>query len=237
MAGSKKKPTTPDGRPMLKMKELVEATRVTKATVLLYVKEGLLPKPVKTSPNMAYYDPVCIERISFIKSIQASHRLSLTAIRALIDEMKEGGDIAPSIELQSLLFGNNSKVLSKIDFITETGLKESQVDELIDLRVLIPLSPNRFDAHDVALGRLLYTALAQGFLAEELAFYPKLSERIVDEEMQLSKKHTKGISFENDAGTILELTRLARGIRAYIVDRLMQKKLIKYKDIEERKKN
>ena len=40
--------------PMLKMKELMEATGVTKATILHYVKEGLLPEPVKTGRNMAY---------------------------------------------------------------------------------------------------------------------------------------------------------------------------------------
>ena len=52
---------------LLKMKQLADATGVAKSTILLYVKRGLLPKPVKTSPNMAYYDPICIQRIAFIK--------------------------------------------------------------------------------------------------------------------------------------------------------------------------
>ena len=39
--------------PMLKMKEIMDATGVTKATILHYVKEGLLPEPVKTGRNMA----------------------------------------------------------------------------------------------------------------------------------------------------------------------------------------
>ena len=99
--------------PLLKMKQLADATGVAKSTILLYVKKGLLPKPVKTSPNMAYYDPVCIERIVFIKKIQASHRLPLAAIKGLIREMDKGQDIAPLLELQSMLFGAAGKILDK----------------------------------------------------------------------------------------------------------------------------
>ncbi len=36
----------------MKMKQLTQAAGVTKATVQFYVREGLIPKPVKTSPNM-----------------------------------------------------------------------------------------------------------------------------------------------------------------------------------------
>ena len=61
---------------------------------------------------MAHYDPVCIERIAFIKKIQASHRLPLAAIKGLIREMDKGQDIAPQLELQSMLFGVAGKILA-----------------------------------------------------------------------------------------------------------------------------
>jgi predicted DNA-binding transcriptional regulator AlpA len=47
--------------PVMRMKKLMEAAGVTKATVQFYVKEGLIPRPVKTYRNMAYYDVICPE--------------------------------------------------------------------------------------------------------------------------------------------------------------------------------
>lgn len=49
-------------KPGLRMKELMEATGLPKSTILFYLEQGLLPKPVKTSRNMAYYPPECMER-------------------------------------------------------------------------------------------------------------------------------------------------------------------------------
>ena len=83
---------------------------------------------------------------------------------------------------------------------------------------------------------MLRGCLDRGVQPEELGFYPELSEMLVDKELKLSQKHTKGISFEKDAAIILELTRLARSIRAYVFDRIMQKKLIILKGIEEQRK-
>ena len=47
----------------IKIKELVTKTGVTRATIYHYVREGLLPQPLKTSRNMALYHPECIERV------------------------------------------------------------------------------------------------------------------------------------------------------------------------------
>ena len=51
----KDKPQTQNGRPFLKMREVVNATGVPKSTIILYVNTGLLPQPVRTQRNMAYY--------------------------------------------------------------------------------------------------------------------------------------------------------------------------------------
>ena len=54
------------------MKELVQATGLPKSTILHYLNQGLLSQPVKTSPNMAYYDPSCVQRVAMIKEMQVS---------------------------------------------------------------------------------------------------------------------------------------------------------------------
>ena len=74
------------GKPGLKMKDLVKATGVAKSTLLYYVSLGLIPEPVKTSPNMAWYDPECITRVQFIQTMKRewgyAHEWPSSAARA-----------------------------------------------------------------------------------------------------------------------------------------------------------
>jgi len=83
----------PQDKPRLKMKALMEATNSSKATILHYVQKGLLPKPVKTSRNMAYYDPLSIDLIKSIKYLQSRYRLPLSAIKEIIKGQDAGGDV------------------------------------------------------------------------------------------------------------------------------------------------
>ena len=217
--------------PLLKMKQLVEATGVAKSTILLYVKKGLLPKPVKTSPNMAYYAPLCIGRVAFIKKVQASHRLPLAAIKGLIREMDKGQDIAPLLELQSMLFGAAGKILDKKQFCKATGLKDSQVSALCRLGLLVPLGQDGFDDQDLAVARLFKECLDLGVLPEDLGFYPGFARQIVDSEIQLREKYTKDLGFKENADLTLELTRLARGLRPYVIDRTLTTSLLEFKGL------
>jgi DNA-binding transcriptional MerR regulator len=70
---------------LLRIGQLAKKAGVPAATIKHYVKEGLLPQPVKTSPNMAYYDAACIERINLIKRFQKEKFLPLDVIKRLID--------------------------------------------------------------------------------------------------------------------------------------------------------
>src|SRR5688500_19158313 len=71
---------------LLRMKELAEASGVPGPTIKHYLREGLLPEPVKTSRNMAYYPPEFVERIRLIKQLQEERFMPLRAIKAVLDE-------------------------------------------------------------------------------------------------------------------------------------------------------
>jgi len=66
---------------LLKISELAERADVPVATVRHYLREGLLPEPVKTSKNMAYYPPEFVERIRLIKRLQEERFMPLRVIR------------------------------------------------------------------------------------------------------------------------------------------------------------
>ena len=64
------------------MGELAEASGVPSATIKHYLREGLLPKPVKTSRNMAWYSPDYVDRIKLIKRLQEERYMPLEGDQA-----------------------------------------------------------------------------------------------------------------------------------------------------------
>ena len=73
------------GGTLIRISELAEQADVPVATVRHYLREGLLPEPVKTSRNMAYYPPEFAERIRLIKQLQEERFMPLRVIRELLD--------------------------------------------------------------------------------------------------------------------------------------------------------
>src|SRR5262249_56302670 len=58
-------------------------------TIKHYLREGLLPEPVKTSRNMAYYSPEFVDRIKLIKQLQEERFMPLRAIKSVLEEGPE----------------------------------------------------------------------------------------------------------------------------------------------------
>jgi DNA-binding transcriptional MerR regulator len=73
-------------RKLLKIGELARLTQVSTRTIRFYVEEGLLPEPVKTHRNMAYYDAECIPKIKAIKKAQTERFLPLEVIGRILAE-------------------------------------------------------------------------------------------------------------------------------------------------------
>jgi len=210
------------------MKDLAAATGIPKSTILLYVNRGLLQQPLRPVANVAYYHPDCVQRIAFIRRIQSSHRLPLAAIKGLLKEMDRGKDINTLLDLQTLLFAREGEQHLDVEGLAvATGLSTDQIEALVVARLLVPLENGRFDREDVAVGKLLKTGLKLGFEFEELTFYPQLADQIVQREIELRRRHTQDLAFDEDAALTLEMTRVARGLRTYIIDRVMQRRLIK----------
>src|SRR5882672_3335918 len=75
----------PSDNGLLKMRELAAASGVSAGTIKHYLREGLLPEPVRTSRNMAYYPPDFVERIRLIKRLQEERFMPLKAIKRVLD--------------------------------------------------------------------------------------------------------------------------------------------------------
>lgn len=228
-----RKPGAPP--PGLKMNELAAATGVPKSTILYYIGQGLLPQPRKTSLNMAYYEPACIERIKLIQQMQQRHRLTLSEIKQCLEDENRGSEIEVCLQLNEEIFGPGGprRLLDAEAFIRETGLNADQLGELQQARLLLPLEEGRFDAEDVSMGRMYLDAFNFGIRPGDLSYYAELGEKIVDREMALRDLMTGRLAHPQDAAATTHMVRNARMCRAYIIDRLFQHRVAAMRNLKE----
>jgi DNA-binding transcriptional MerR regulator len=215
-----------DNSPLLKMKELVEAAGISKATIHYYVNQGLLPKPVKTCTNVAFYPSSFVERLGFIKQLQSRNRLSLAQIKSIIIEKEKGREVTPLIELNDIVFGRKGDdSVNRKQFCNITGLSKTDVTKAIRSKLLNPKDKRQFDSEDIAVGRMLKRSLDLGISFKDLEYYPRLAQQIVEQELAVRKKVIKDKSFDETLVLTMEMTGIARSLRGYVIDRVFQERV------------
>jgi DNA-binding transcriptional MerR regulator len=218
----------------LRMRDLVEATSVPKSTILHYVAQGLLPEPYRTGRNMAYYDAACVERTKLIKSVQGRYSFPLEKIKQLLAAMDRGEDVAPFVELDAVVFGAPSgREMDEAAFREATGLKPEQVSELLAEGLLLPLDEGSYRQDDVEAGRFFAGGFSRGLQPSDLAFYVKIAGDVVDHEMRLRRRLTGHLPDGEDARVTADLTRGARTLRNYVIDRVFQRRVAKARTLKD----
>ena len=90
---------------LIKMSELARRAGVARGTIQHYLREGLLPRPVKTFRNMAYYDRRFIDRIRCIKELQQKRYLPLDVIKAILErDSAQPAVISPNVSSRMIFF-------------------------------------------------------------------------------------------------------------------------------------
>ncbi|MDO5629420.1 MAG: MerR family transcriptional regulator [Mobilicoccus sp.] len=82
----------------MRMSELSSRTQVPVATLKFYLREGLVPAGVATSPNQAQYDETHVERVRLIKALTDVGGLDLKAVARVLDVIE-----APDVERLGVL--------------------------------------------------------------------------------------------------------------------------------------
>src|SRR5687768_10818315 len=128
------------------MRELAEAAGVSAGTIKHYLREGLLPEPVKTSRNMAYYPREFVERIRLIKQLQEERFLPLKVIKEILEDGR--GERGPErlralIELEDrvlerALRGQDATGLSEAAVKKRYKLPDEALERLERLEVITP---------------------------------------------------------------------------------------------------
>jgi DNA-binding transcriptional MerR regulator len=159
---------------MLKMSVFAVRSGVPIPTIKHYLRERLLPEPVRTSKNMAYYDAALIPRVKAIKRLQTTLHLPLHVIRQVLDRAENEvvpGDVAIEATIARVLGELAPREVLSRKQLAEAGVQD---DELALFRSLGIVTPDltggieRYVGDDVTLLRLLGQARRAGLSAKML---------------------------------------------------------------------
>jgi DNA-binding transcriptional MerR regulator len=184
---------------LLRMRELAEASGVPAPTIKHYLREGLLPEPVKTSRNMAYYPPEFVDRIKLIKRLQEERFLPLKAIKNVLDEDPDRAEAMLELGDQILdraLAGERSRT-SAAEVRKRYGVPKEVLDRLAELEVLTPNSRG-YSPSDVTIIEAISRFRAGGY-DEQIGFtvydtlrYKAALEELVRQEVDIVMERLAG---------------------------------------------
>jgi DNA-binding transcriptional MerR regulator len=170
-------PAERDG--LLKMSELAERSGVSAGTIKHYLREGLLPEPVRTSRNMAYYPPDFVDRVRLIKQLQEERFMPLKVIKGVIEMADEESRI------------------SAAELHRRYDIPREAIQRLVELGVL---TPNRrgYSANDEKIVEAICRFRAGGY-DEQIGFtvydtlrYKEALESLVREEVDVVMNRLAG---------------------------------------------
>ena len=188
---------------LLKIGELADRSGVPVATVRHYLREGLLPEPLKTSRNMAYYPASSVERIGLIKQLQEERFMPLRVIRELLEAGPgdEPERLRAMIELEDrilerALAGERERVDAG-EVRERYDVPREVLDRLAELGVLSP-GDGGYSPSDVRVVEAISRFRAGGYV-ESLGFtvydtlrYKQALEQLVSEEVRVLTSRLAG---------------------------------------------
>jgi DNA-binding transcriptional MerR regulator len=204
------KPAT-DQAEMLRMGELARASGVSAATIKHYLREGLLPEPVKTSRNMAYYPAEFVERIRMIKQLQEERYMPLRVIKDLLEEDPDRAKAL--IELGDRLLAHalagESERVSAAEVRHRYEVPQEVLDRLAELEVVTP-DEDGYSPSDVRIVGAISRFRAGGY-EERIGFtvydtlrYKEAMASLVKQEVDVLMERLAGEMDPDEAMALIE---------------------------------
>ena len=188
-----------DGNGRLKMSELAEASGVSAGTLKHYLREGLLPEPVKTSRNMAYYPPELVDRIRLIKRLQEERFMPLKAIRRVLEDNPERAQALVEVEDKIIERAQRAETsrTSRAEAERRYGIPREALERREEIGVLTPNSRG-YGELDARMLEAISRFRAGGYDAEigftvyDTLRYKDALERLVKEEVEVVLERLAG---------------------------------------------
>lgn len=191
------------------MRELEKLSGVGRETIRYYIREGLLPEPLRTGRNAAVYSEAHVARLRTIKRLQEERFLPLAVIRGLLEADEAERWLAPEAfpMLDTLLatrLGPGSERIGFADALAQLGATPDDVTEALSSGMVVVAPDGTITVRDAAILRLLRELDAVGFHNQRdngvLRFYLTFIDWITTQEL--------GVFFETTVGQVGEAKAL-----------------------------
>lgn len=112
----------------MQISELAKISDVPVSTIRYYIREGLLPQPLRTGKTRAYYSSDHLKAIELIKKKQAGGNKSLDTIRKEIEKKYAQQKNAGDIQIPS---GHREKIISSAtELFSSKGYAETSIADI-----------------------------------------------------------------------------------------------------------
>lgn len=178
----------------LKIGEVARRAGVPTSVITFYLSQGLLPKPVKTSRNMAYYDEATVERVRLIRELTQNAFLPLRVVKKVLSSNATPQEIRASFAGRLSRIAPAGGEVEESELATGGRLSKAELKRLVALGVLSPRCDGArtvYSSDDAVivgeLARMRKAGLTpeRGYSVEHMAIYRDAVEALAEKEIEL----------------------------------------------------
>lgn len=155
----------------MRIRDLAEATGISKTTIHFYQREGLLPPPLdKSAPNAALYGEVHVQRLKLVSELRQA-RLPIAHLKRAIALIDQGVPVDTALALQqALTAGDGEHHMDTKALAAAAGVTQAAIKDYAARGLLGDTDRRRFGQADVdavrALSRMGQHGIGAPFLQE-----------------------------------------------------------------------
>lgn len=201
---------------LLRMGALAEASGVPAATIKHYLREGLLPPPVKTSRNSAWYSPEYVDRVKLIKRLQEERYMPLGVIKRILEN--EPDRAIERLELGDTLLARSEQItsgrgISRRRAVQKLDLPEDVLDGFERIGAIEPIEAKngpRYSPPDAeflgAIARFRQSGYGEalGFTIYDALIYMRHLEALARDEVDVISEKLPGKLSADEAADLIE---------------------------------
>jgi len=117
----------------IRISELAQQAGVPASTIRFYVREGLLPPPVKVAKTRAYYSDEHLERLLYVRKLASKENKSLREIKEIVEEKFKDQDAAAVVPERLNTDRRELIINSAIKLFRQKGLSDTSIGDIVTL--------------------------------------------------------------------------------------------------------
>lgn len=204
----------------MKMRELESRTGVNRETIRVFLRNEVIPEPLRPKPNVADYDESHVRAIMTVRELQKESGLTLAQIKAALSGEQPGRRVEAGAfqhleHLLAMRVGYEEQRSVPVEAIRGRNSHADQDAKVFDKLGIVEIFDDgdgpQLSSTDARLveiwGRMRAAGFGEdtGFNPEILKFYVQASEFVASNEAALFLDRTEGRISEADAAVMLQL--------------------------------